>query len=116
MRDLQKDLEEWITDHDIGAHREWFYMIGEYIERAINAEAEVERYKLMVKSITGGLDEAIETVHYLEAENAQLRNVVDAARALVPIEMYQYTRHLFDLKHTLDEYQTWKEGQDGKSI
>jgi hypothetical protein len=35
------------------------------IERAIKAEAEVERLKLMVKSITGGLDEAIETNQYL---------------------------------------------------
>lgn len=35
------------------------------IERAINAEAEVERLKLMVKSITEGLDEAIETNQYL---------------------------------------------------
>lgn len=38
------------------------------IERAIKAEAEVERLRLMVKSITGGLDEAIETNHYLENE------------------------------------------------
>ena len=40
----------------------------EAIERAIKAEAEVERLKLMVKSITSGLDEAIETNHYLENE------------------------------------------------
>jgi hypothetical protein len=53
----------------------------EAIERAIKAEAEVERYKLMVKSITGGLDEAIETVHYLETELALLRKVAIAARA-----------------------------------
>lgn len=31
-------------------------------------KAEVERYKLMVKSITGGLDQTIEANHYLEAE------------------------------------------------
>ena len=39
-------------------------LLYEAIERAIKAEAEVERLKLMVKSITGGLDEAIETVHF----------------------------------------------------
>ena len=54
-----------------------------YQERAINAEAEVERLRLMVKSITGGLDECMETVHFLEAENAKLRKVVDAAHVAV---------------------------------
>ena len=34
----------------------------------------------MVKSITGGLDEAIEVVHFLETENAKLRKVVDIVR------------------------------------
>jgi len=106
MRDLQKDLEEWITDHDIGAHGEWFYMIGEYIERAIKAEAEieqlqtenaklrkvaeVERYKLMVKSITGGLDETIETVYYLEkiidGLNVDLRIVATIERSLSDVD------------------------------
>jgi len=42
-------------------------------------EQENERLRLYVESITGGLDEAIETVHYLEAENAQLSKVADAA-------------------------------------
>lgn len=64
-------------------------VVYEAIERAINAEAEVER---------------------LQAENAKLRKVTEAARALVPSEMYQYIRHLFDLKRILDEYD---EGQDG---
>lgn len=50
------------------------------IERAITAEAEVERLRLMVKSITGGLDEAIETVHFLEAEVERLRKIIGDAR------------------------------------
>jgi uncharacterized protein YfaA (DUF2138 family) len=91
---------------------EWMGMYHIAADRADKAEAEVERYKLMVKSITGGLDEAIETVHYLETENAQLRKVADAARALVPSEMYQCTRHLYALKHTLDEYDKAKEEQE----
>jgi len=92
MRDLQKDLaicnkatsgpwksvraayedclvlndEYSLSKHDIKfittSREGWPHAIG----RAIKAEAEVERLKLMVKSITGGLDEAIETNHYLE--------------------------------------------------
>jgi hypothetical protein len=48
----------------------------------------------------------------LQAENAKLRKVADAARALAPNEMYQCTRHLYALKHTLDEYDKAKEGQE----
>lgn len=68
-------IKQWNKDAEfIAASREgWPHAI----ERAIKAEAEVERYKLMVKSITGGLDEAIETVHYLEAENGKLRKVMN---------------------------------------
>jgi len=58
---------------ETGYNIEFEVLTIEAIERAIKAEAENERYKLMVKSITGGLDEAIETVHFLEAENAKLR-------------------------------------------
>ena len=65
----------------------WYEEGPKMQERAIKAEAENERYKLMIKSITGGLDEAIETVHFLEAEverlkteNARLRKVAEAAR------------------------------------
>jgi hypothetical protein len=96
MRDLQKDLEKWITDHDIGAHGEWFYMTGEYIERAIKAEAEVER---------------------LQAENALLRKVVDLVSTMQESES-GYSARLAEIEmlKVLDEYQTWKEGQDGKSI
>jgi hypothetical protein len=54
-------------------------LVYEAIERAIKAESELERLKLMVKSITGGLDECMETVHFLEAENIKLRAVVEAA-------------------------------------
>jgi len=52
-------------------------------ERFQRLRAEVDRLRLMVTSITGGLDEAIEAVHYLEAENAKLCAVVDAARGAV---------------------------------
>jgi hypothetical protein len=51
-------------------------------ERFQRLRAEIERLRLMVTSITGGLDEAIEAVHYLEAENAKLHKVVEAARVL----------------------------------
>lgn len=70
-------IKQWNKDAEfIAASREgWPHAI----ERAIKAEAEVERLRLMVKSITGGLDEAIETNHYLEkiidGLNADLRIV-----------------------------------------
>lgn len=152
MRDLNtilKNIKTFYYDESFLAvcdERKLSFPLGvvyEAIERAINAEAEVERLRaevnsynttlgetisecaanmqkkeqenerlrLYVKSITGGFDEAIETVHYLEAENAKLHKVADAARTLVPSEMYQYTRHLFDLKHTLDEYDEAKEDE-----
>ena len=60
---------------------DWMGMYHMADDRANKAEAEVERLKLMVKSITGGLDECMETVHFLEAENAKLRAVVEAAKA-----------------------------------
>jgi len=58
----------------------WYEEGPKMQERAIKAETEVERLKLMVKSITGGLDEAVETVNFLEAKNAKLRKVAEAAR------------------------------------
>jgi hypothetical protein len=59
---------------------DWMGMYHMADDRADKAEAENERYKLMVKSITGGLDEAVETVNFLEAKNAKLRKVAEAAR------------------------------------
>ena len=56
----------------------------EAIERAIKAEDEVERLRLMVKSITGGLDEAIEAVHFLETENAKLQLALKKACDMLP--------------------------------
>ena len=38
------------------------------VRRCKELEAEVERLRGMVKSITGGLDEAIESNHYLEKQ------------------------------------------------
>jgi|GEM_PF-4309938 len=58
---------------DMNRAEYWYEEGPKMRNRAIKAEAEVERLKLMVKSITGGLDECMETVHFLEAENAKLR-------------------------------------------
>jgi hypothetical protein len=51
---------------------EWMGMYHIAADRADKAEAEVVRLRLMVKSITGGLDECVETVHFLEAEVERL--------------------------------------------
>jgi len=63
---------------------DWMGMYNVAAERAIKAEAEVERLKLMVKSITGGLDECMETVHFLEAENAKLQLTLKKACDMLP--------------------------------
>jgi len=77
--------------HSGGTSRAETFIRGLNIELAnernlrAKAEAENERLKLMVKSITSGLDEAIETVHFLETENAKLRAVVEAAREYMTV-------------------------------
>jgi hypothetical protein len=84
----------------------------EAIARAIKAEAEVERLKTDMIDYRRGATYMTKQIQSLRAELAQLRKVADAARALVPNEMYQCTRHLYALKHTLDEYDKAKEGQE----
>ena len=73
---------------DMNRAEYWYEEGPKMQERAIKAEAEVERLRLMVKSITGGLDEAVETVNFLEAENARLLKVVEAARLMVKQREY----------------------------
>ncbi|MCK9570915.1 hypothetical protein M0R72_18345 [Candidatus Pacearchaeota archaeon] len=72
MRDLEADKKIWEDAWLNQGYSDCAYIantiLPHAIERAINAEGEVERLKLMVKSITGGLDETIETNHYLENE------------------------------------------------
>ena len=92
----------------------------EAIERALKAETEVERLRLMVKSITGGLDEAIEIGDYLEAENALLRKVEEVGeimwseavchKCVAPRACRGCSAH--DFKKALSEYQSWKERQE----
>ena len=44
MRDLKADLREWNSDLINGMRStDWFYLAGEYIERAIKAEEELEK-------------------------------------------------------------------------
>ena len=72
-----KRVEEKSCDEQNGMLSFPLGLVYEALERAIKAEAENERYKLMIKSITGGLDECMETIHFLEAENAKLRKVMN---------------------------------------
>ena len=69
MRDLEVDLRDLKIARyckERAGLRAYIEIIAiKAIERAIKAEDEVERLKLMVKSITEGLDEAIETNQYL---------------------------------------------------
>jgi hypothetical protein len=108
--------KQWNKDAEfIAASREgWPHAI----ERAIKAEAEVERLRLMVTSITGGLDEAIDAVHFLEAENALLRKVEEVGEILWSEAVCHRCNarecrgcSAHDFKQALSEYQSWKEGQ-----
>jgi peptidoglycan hydrolase CwlO-like protein len=58
---------------DMNKAEYWYEEGPKMQERALKAEAEVERLKQMVKSITGELDEVIETNQYLEAELAKYK-------------------------------------------
>jgi len=88
---------------------EWMGMYHIAADRADKAEAEVERLRLMVKSITGGLDEAIEAVHFLEAENAKLRSVADIAWNVVETKGLSNVL-LNELAGRLADWEMWKEG------
>ena len=108
MRDLRQDLEDYhryMAERSLKAIDLMVNSFPYAIDRALRcenfikglnkeladaqdqksrAEAEVERYKLMVKSITGGLDEAIEAVHFLETENAKLQLALKKACDMLP--------------------------------
>jgi hypothetical protein len=97
---------------------EWMGMYHIAADRADKAEAEVERLRLMVESITGGLDEAIEAVHFLETENAKLREYLKSE--ILPLAMgasckYQQTKeahptvHCCDWTRVVDEIQVMDE-------
>ena len=97
---------------------EWMGMYHIAADRADKAEAEVERLRLMVKSITGGLDEAIEIGDYLEAENALLRKVEEVGEIMWSEAVCHRCQArecrgcaAHDFKRALSEYQSWKEGQ-----
>lgn len=89
-------------------------------ERFQRLRAEVERLRLMVTSITGGLDEAIEAVHFLEAENAKLRAVVEAARDVVGFGACHDENSFWSIKalrNTIENYEGWKkEGREVNEI
>jgi len=86
------------------------FQLGLYeaIERAIKAEAEVERLRLMVKSITGGLDEAVEAVNFLEAKNAKLRKVAEAVADLYSDWMEYGYMDSITSRSLITVFETWK--------
>jgi len=68
----------------------------------------VERLKLMVKSITGGLDEAIETIHFLEGENARLRKWAEAVADLYSDWMEYGYMDSITSRSLITAFKTWK--------
>lgn len=81
----------YIDGYPCDSENSWGFIITESegwphaIERALAADAEIVEYsneelKQMVRSLTGGLDEAIETIHYLEKRLEQLHKLVKASK------------------------------------
>ena len=77
-------------------------------DRRAKAEAENERYKMMIESITGGLDECIETVQFLEAENARLRKVAEAVADLYSDWMEYGYMDSITSRSLITVFETWK--------
>ena len=58
MRDLQADLEEWNSDLINGTRSaDWFYLVTEYIERAIKAEEQAVALKEGLERIKTNIEE-----------------------------------------------------------
>lgn len=86
-----KEIVDWAEDfylykiaNRLAAYEDTGLTPEEVKELADKAEAQVDRLRLMVKSITGGLDEAIEAVHFLETENAKLQLALKKACDMLP--------------------------------
>lgn len=87
MRDLKTDLEEWHSDLIHGTRStDWFYLAGDYIERAIEAEQELDAYieeSLKSFNTIGLLLKSKETENAALCEkNAKLLAVVEVAKEL----------------------------------
>ena len=85
MRDLKADLREWNSDLINGIRStDWFYLAGEYIERAIKAEEELEKQQQLFEAQTGRNVEIIKRLNERKREvceaNAALREENDLQR------------------------------------
>lgn len=78
QRDLRADLREWNSDLINGIRStDWFYLAGEYIERALKAEKKnIESYDLLY----GAFDKVKDEAEQLKADNAALREENDLQR------------------------------------
>lgn len=107
MRDLRQDLEDY---HRYMAERSLKVIdlavnsLPHAIERAINAEAEVERLQKVYAITNESWKKQVE-------ELALLREVADAARAVMPAEQYQYSQSIYNLEQALAELDKAKEGE-----
>jgi len=116
-----KEIVDWAEDfylYKIANRLAAYEDTGLMPEEITELQAEVERLRLMVKSITGGLDEAIEIGDYLEAENALLRKVEEVGEIMWSEAVCHRCQArecrgcaAHDFKRALSEYQSWKEGQ-----
>jgi len=75
-RDLKADLEEWHSDLIHGTRKiDWFYLVENYINRAIEAEAELNQIKNHPENrgLMSLLEETLKQKVLILDENAALR-------------------------------------------
>ena len=90
MRDLKADLREWNSDLINGIRStDWFYLAGEYIERAIKAEEELEKQQQL---FTAQTDRNVEIIKRL---NERKREVCEA-NDLLSAQVAAYRKVIMD--------------------
>ena len=101
MRDLQADLERTKNQTDFIVTVS-VPTITEWLERAIEAEAEVEQYHEL-------FTEQTKVIRDIKTENAKLRKVADIAWNVVETRGMSDVL-LSELAGRLADWETWKEG------
>ena len=115
MRDLKADLREWNSDLINGIRStDWFYLAGEYIERAIDAEEELEKQQQLFEAQTGRNVEIIKRLNERKKEvcddNAALREENDLQRHSIKqlsAQVAAYREAIADAIYHLEYGDTW---------
>lgn len=109
VRDLKADFEEWHSDLINGTRStDWFYLVDNYIERAIAAEEELAKIRLCI----GDIENECDITEYLKnqfnsarSDNATLREENDLQRQSIQdlsAQVVAYQKMLADIKKYFD--------------